>query len=352
MTQQGLSAEEIAVIMSSRGMKLTKGASTISRLQSRWNIKDDEKLRIKNVRYLSRKKARRHQLEEFQRYARELGVDDAEAWVKRKMAEPAVIQMRQDAAHKMMGDAAPEPKSKNPATKISANGNGTTRRSRVKSTRKSTNAGQDKADTDMSSNESEEESFATPATATRTLRSTRRVIPTARNPIVVPDDSDDGSTDCDGDADYEPMATGPEDNAGNGADNGAGNSPDHGYQPMMDYSDDDEDDYDDGGEENEIEESHSTANQRLITNPQQSVRDTTANTHFIQALEELKTMESLISSADNCIAAAQEVKDMLKTRMHGRTAPNSVTGLPLSSGEIEVAKRKLKELAQSILNTF
>jgi hypothetical protein len=343
MTQQGLSADEIAVIMSSRGMKLTKGSSTILRLQSRWNLKDDEQLRIKNARYLARKKARKQQLEQFQSYAKELGVADAEEWVKKKMAEPAVTQMRQNAAHKMMGDAAPVPKSKEPATGISATETRTARGLSTKRARKPTHVSlrTNAADSDMSSDESEEESFAIPGTIARTLRSTRGNIPNANNPILVADHIDDGSTDCGGDPDYEPMATGPVDNDDN--------SPNHGYQPMMDNSDDEH--YEDEGEDGEVQGTNSIIEQDLVTNAQ-SAPYTSATMRFIPSPEELITMNSMISSADSCIAAAQGVKDLLETMIQGSAAPHSLTGLPLSSGDLQLAKRKLKEVAQSILITF
>ncbi|ETS73252.1 hypothetical protein PFICI_14857 [Pestalotiopsis fici W106-1] len=328
MTQQGLSSEEIAQIMTRRGMALKKGSSTIARLQTIWQLRGTEESRLKNRRYLSRRKARRLQLEEFQSYAKELGLENPDEWVKNKMDEPAIQQMRRDAAYELMGDDAPKPKE--PKSKLP------TRRR----TRKSGNppaGGQDAFaahpdvangnDADSSDND-DDEITADISLAPRTLRSGRV---SGNNTFVM---SGNESESSDQDAEYQPMdgVTTLEDVDNEIMDNGQ-----HGYAPLFEQDDDDD-------EEDEASEEEPTA-----PAPVEASMNFT-NATMVPVLPddaERESMDRLINSADGYIAAAQLLKDLLQAKSLGQPAPRSLTGLPPSLSDIEAARHRLKEAAQA-----
>ncbi|KAI0133708.1 hypothetical protein BJ170DRAFT_607260 [Xylariales sp. AK1849] len=342
MSQQGLSSDEIARIMVTRGMVLKKGTSTIARLQTVWQLRGTEDSRAENKRYLARRKARHQQVQEFQNYAEELGLENREEWVKRKMEEPAITQMRQEAAYKLMGDVAPKPKeSKDPRHSTGpkeARKRGQSRKSTENvETRKRMSVDNRIGNTDIHTDDSEDDLSALPATVTaRTLQSGR--VSGAHNPIEVPEDSDSVSTDCEGELDHH--------NEDHDMDDGL----DHGYQPTMERNDDDYDeDRDKSSDEDQGDEI--TTIQPPASTSQPSAGFTNASMAFIPPAEEVAAMQNMFGSLDGWITAAQTVKDLLLARGASRPAPHSLTGLPPSTADIETARRKLKDAAQAVLST-
>lgn len=107
MTKEGMTAEEICQNLTARGMELKKGVATVLRLQSAWGLAHDEKRWLGNFRHQCHKKAKAQQLEAFTEIAKELGVQNLEAWLQDKMSEEPARQARHELALKLMGEHAP-----------------------------------------------------------------------------------------------------------------------------------------------------------------------------------------------------------------------------------------------------
>lgn len=107
MTREGMTADEIYSNLTSRGMELKKGVATVLRLQSAWGVAHDEKRWLGNFRHQCHKKARAQQLDAFSEIAKELGVQDTNAWMRVRMSEQAARQARHELALKLMGEHAP-----------------------------------------------------------------------------------------------------------------------------------------------------------------------------------------------------------------------------------------------------
>ncbi|ROW05833.1 hypothetical protein VMCG_05153 [Cytospora schulzeri] len=107
MTKEGMSAESICQNLTNRGMELKKGVATVLRLQSAWGLAHDEKRWLGNYRHQCHKKAKAQQLEAFTEIAKELTVQDLEAWLQEKMSEEPARQARHELALKLMGEHAP-----------------------------------------------------------------------------------------------------------------------------------------------------------------------------------------------------------------------------------------------------
>lgn len=108
MTREGLTAEEIFENLTSRGMELKKGVATVLRLQSAWKLTHNEKRWVENFRHQRHKQARAQQLQAFRDIAKELKVEDVDAWLTAKMKEDSARQARHELALKMMGEHAPK----------------------------------------------------------------------------------------------------------------------------------------------------------------------------------------------------------------------------------------------------
>ncbi|KAH8201399.1 hypothetical protein TruAng_004399 [Truncatella angustata] len=343
MTQQGLEAEEIARIMTIRGMQLKKGSSTITRLQTVWKLRGTEESRIKNKRYLSRRKARQQQLDEFNNYARELGLDDPEEWVRRKMEEPAVKNMRRDAAFEMMGDAAPEPRE--PKAKATPSRPQTRRAASsfaLDAQVSATDAMQDATGYEDESSD-DEDLTVNPTPAARTLRSDHTPVDTELKQDLVDSDSD-----CSGeDAEYQPMeGVNPCDSYDLRDDAG------HGYPPLSEQDDDDEDDFEDNNQSLDGNGLPIESNTHAPT-LHATVGFTNAEMAYVPLPpSEQDSMEKLIGVADSCIAAAQLVKDLWLAKCYGQPGPRSLTGLPPSIRDIELARHRLKEAAHAAVNVL
>lgn len=107
MTQEGMTAEQIYENLTSRGMELKKGVATVLRLQSAWKLTQNPKRWLENFRHQCHKKAKAQQVQAFKDIAKELVLDDPDAWLEEKLAEQSVREARHELAIKMMGDHAP-----------------------------------------------------------------------------------------------------------------------------------------------------------------------------------------------------------------------------------------------------
>lgn len=110
MTNEGMTAAQIAENLTARGVDLKRGAATVERLRSVWGLVTSAPGRsLEAIRGTARNQALRYQKEQFQNIARELGVEDVDAWVKSKMDEDVAHFARREYANNLMGDAAPKP---------------------------------------------------------------------------------------------------------------------------------------------------------------------------------------------------------------------------------------------------
>ncbi|KAJ4390866.1 hypothetical protein N0V93_004465 [Gnomoniopsis smithogilvyi] len=107
MTQEGMTAEQIYENLTSRGMELKKGVATVLRLQSAWKLTQNPKRWLENFRHQCHKKAKAQQVQAFKDIAKELVLEDPDAWLEAKLAEQSVREARHELALKMMGDHAP-----------------------------------------------------------------------------------------------------------------------------------------------------------------------------------------------------------------------------------------------------
>lgn len=107
MTHEGMTAEQIYDNLTSRGMELKKGVATVLRLQSAWKLTQNPKRWLENFRHQCHKKAKAQQVQAFKDIAKELAVDDLDAWLEAKLSEQPVREARHELAIKMMGDHAP-----------------------------------------------------------------------------------------------------------------------------------------------------------------------------------------------------------------------------------------------------
>lgn len=339
MSQQGLQAEEIAHIMTTRGMALKKGASTIARLQTVWKLRGDDESRIKNKRYLSRRKAREQQIEEFKNYAVDLGLENPKDWIRKKMEEPAVKQMRHEAACELMGDDAP--------TLRSLGEKGRPRKLRggqFGQIANGTQASAAQAVTRLEGLSHDEDSAADAPPVTRTLRSKR----VSRNDTDVAleqmerQDTEEESSDAN--SDYDHM-----DGVDQSNNQIIGFHDGNRYYPMMEQDDDDDDldenDDDDEKQESTAHQPHNVQSQNPAMHPSAGI--TNATMALVPPAEEQDSIKRLMGTADGCIAAAQLLKDLLQAQSEGRPAPRSLSGLPPSVKDIDVARRKLREAVQS-----
>ncbi|KAI4593184.1 hypothetical protein KJ359_010108 [Pestalotiopsis sp. 9143b] len=336
MTQQGLSSEEIARIMTGRGMELKKGSSTIARLQTVWQLRGTAESRVKNKRYLARRKARQLQLEEFQNYARELVLENPDEWVKEKMNESAIQQMRRDVAYQLMGNDAPQPKE--PKAK-------STRRPQTRASGRRSTGGVDPSavdpellaagdDADSSDNDSEEIT-ADVSAVPRTLRPGR----VSEGTAIRDDFANDDSESSDEDAEYLSMdgvtfSEGLDHNVdGHNVDGDA----QHDYQPLLEQDEFDEDDAESEEEPAPVAPAQATG---IFTNAVMAP---------VPLDEERQDMNKLMNSTDGYIAAAQLLKDLLQAKLSGQPGPHSMTGLPPSQRDVDAARNKLKIAAQTTL---
>lgn len=109
MTKEGMSAAQIAENLTARGVKLKRGAATVERLRTVWGLLGHTQRSINNVRANARNHAVRAQKDQFQNIAQELGIADADEWVRAKMDEEVALEARREYAYKLMGDVRPKP---------------------------------------------------------------------------------------------------------------------------------------------------------------------------------------------------------------------------------------------------
>lgn len=109
MTKEGMSAAEIAENLVARGVKLKRGAATVERLRTVWGLTGGAQRSVATIRATARNHALKHQKEQFENIARELGIEDVDAWVRSKMDEDVAQEARREYALKLMGDAKPKP---------------------------------------------------------------------------------------------------------------------------------------------------------------------------------------------------------------------------------------------------
>lgn len=88
-------------------MELKKGVATVLRLQSAWKLTHNEKRWVENFRHQRHKQARAQQLQAFRDIAKELDVEDVDTWLAAKMKEDAARRARHELALKLMGEHAP-----------------------------------------------------------------------------------------------------------------------------------------------------------------------------------------------------------------------------------------------------
>lgn len=108
MTKEGMTAAEIADNLSARGVKLTRGAATVERLRTVWGLTEDAQRSVTTIRATARNQALKAQKEQFTSIARELAIEDVDAWVRSKMDEEVAQDARREYAYRLMGEARPK----------------------------------------------------------------------------------------------------------------------------------------------------------------------------------------------------------------------------------------------------
>lgn len=109
MTNEGMSAAQIAENLQARGVELGRGAATVERLRTIWGLLPESERNIENIRQSYRGQAHKLQKDQFESIATELGIQDVKAWVKSKMNEESALEARREYAYKLMGHLRPRP---------------------------------------------------------------------------------------------------------------------------------------------------------------------------------------------------------------------------------------------------
>ncbi|CAJ2510484.1 Uu.00g132930.m01.CDS01 [Anthostomella pinea] len=355
MTEQGLSAEEIASIMISRGMPLVKGASTIRRLQSSWKLRMDPHRVKRNARHMARKRARLEQRAEFERYAAELGLQDSAGWVAQKMSEPAVQQLRKDRSHVLMGEHAPKSGDRKNAA-VARPGNPRGSGNKQHPNKSTTDAGLATAhqdsdfDGDSSDESSDDGSHAQIQRPTRSRPSGGARPSENYNTVKHPGDPSDDSESVD--SEYEPHQNLPtatprfEPMPAISPVGGGDYQDDSDYGPMMQDNDyDDDDDAEQMGDINSPQDN----TQAPPPTQQQPPAPSVAFPAPVLPVEEANANKETIGSINSQIAAAQSLKDLLEARMNGTPMRGNLTGLPPSLADIAAARKEAKTATEAIL---
>lgn len=109
MTKEGMTPEEIAEILTARGVVWKKGAASVRRMQSVWGLSAaQDPLRQRNIRERMRQAVRKEQRVAFREIAQDLGIEHVEEWVVAKAKEPQAKQARLRLVRERLGpDFAP-----------------------------------------------------------------------------------------------------------------------------------------------------------------------------------------------------------------------------------------------------
>lgn len=109
MTNEGMSAAEIAENLQARGAAFKAGAKTVERFRTVWGLIPESQRNLENLRQSYRGQAAKLQREQFESIAAELGIEDVKAWVKSKMDEEGSLEARREHAYRLMGHLRPKP---------------------------------------------------------------------------------------------------------------------------------------------------------------------------------------------------------------------------------------------------
>lgn len=109
MTNEGMSAEQIAENLQARGVTFKAGAKTVERFRTVWGLIPESQRNLENLRQSYRGQAAKLQREQFENIAAELGIEDVKAWVKSKMDEEGALEARREHAYRLMGPIRPKP---------------------------------------------------------------------------------------------------------------------------------------------------------------------------------------------------------------------------------------------------
>lgn len=364
MTKEGMTAEEIYDNLTSRGMELKKGVATVLRLQSAWKLIRNEKRWVENFRHQCHKQAKAKQIQAFKDIASEIVVEDVDAWLQAKMDEDVARKARHELALTLMGEHAPS----NPE-----------RRKLQKTRRKGKSAKQQRQPDDMSDSDSEtgagyetefiggdgEDDYATIAeqtdvdmdddddtSAPRPSQTYPEagLLSNAESAVLDPAQNEPQPTTS---ATFQPMAT-PETQS-TGATRGRGRPPKKAITkpvpipasslpstPALSVSRQSlggPPESAPSGSTNTPPASQDNVNEVIVT----------PGPALVLRPEEAEANKSALSTLEQYNAAALAYKDILQARTDNKPMAGSLTGLPPSAKQVEVAKRKLKEVTQAMM---
>lgn len=336
MTREGRSAHEICHSLTSRGMELKKGVTTVLRLQSAWNIgAHDEKRWVENFRHQCHKKAKTQQVQAFLAIAAELGVTHTDSWLAGKMAGLVAREARQQLALRLMGRHAPT----NPE------------RRKLQSPRKTLDSINHQVEPSSLDDDAEQEESGSDVSPS--LYDTSDEDYDALDSTIENNDKDmadspdvtlDGCLDIDGNGTDEQKTTA--NAAGDGTlartDKTIPRATSPGIIPV----------------EVGVVSSHAEEVAEISQRPSQSVSQnrvpicSSATTVLVLGPEEIEANKATLLILDQYNTAAQAYKILLESRNDNRPLPDSLTGLPPSVKEVEAAKQKLKEATHAMMLTL
>lgn len=205
MTKEGMSPQEIADHLASRGVVFKKGASSVSRLQTQWGLFPPEKdypRYLSNKSALATKAARAEQKAAFREIAEEMDVEDVDKWIELKMMEEGSREARAKLAREKLGPLAAtidllDPSERRPPKKS---------RARPSQAKKRKAQERDSDDSDESSSDSESESSSEDSSSSGSEdESPRTAGPGVAKSAVM--ELQDSSSDAGTDSDHEALDT-------------------------------------------------------------------------------------------------------------------------------------------------
>lgn len=345
-----MTAEQIYENLTSRGMELKKGVATVLRLQSAWKLTTNPKRWLENFRHQCHKKAKAQQVQAFKDIAKEMVLEDFDAWLESKLAEEQVREARHELAIKLMGEHAP-----------------TVNRRKLQARRGEAHANND---ANEGENDGEEEDWqeamsnpdpdnnadadAGPSIVTAPNEQTGAVfepIEARTDPALMADEANPDSAENVALRAFaqtvSPPAAAPtpvpaKSRQPKASKRGKGRAS-KGKQPAAKAA----------SKSAPVAPMHGAPEAQMTANDSGALQGVDVTMQDAPALvlrpEEAEANRSTLSTLDQYRAAAETYQQVLQARTDNKPMPGSLTGLAPSSKEVEAAKRRLKDVTSAMM---
>lgn len=359
-----MTAEEIYDNLTSRGMELKKGVATVLRLQSAWKLIRNEKRWVENFRHQCHKQAKAQQIQAFKDISNEIAVDDLDAWLQAKMNEDVARKARHELALTLMGEHAPSNPERRKLQKSRAKGSAAKQQRQGDDMPGSDSEAGNGYETEFNGGDGEDDYTALPdqtdidmdddddisAPEPSQMYPEAGLLSNSESAVPNPDQNEPQPTTS---ATFQPTGSPGSQTAASKrvTDRSSKKAvakpipipdstlpltpglPNHrqslGAPPNLTSS--------------------GAGNTPSISQDDATEPSTTPGPSLVLRPEEAEANKSALSTLDQYNAAAQAYKEILQARTDNKPMAGSLTGLPPSAKQVDVAKRKLKELTQAMM---